>query len=98
MGASTVAVSWSGYASVVFYAYIGFDAVSCAAQEAKNPQCDMPRGIIGTLVICTLLFALVDGVLTGIVPYKSLDVADPIARATDAMGISWLSVLIKIGR
>ncbi len=91
---------WSGIlrgASVVFYAYIGFDAVSCAAQEAKNPQRDMPRGIIGALIVCTLLYALVAGVLTGIVPYKSLDVADPIARATDAMGITWFSVLIKVG-
>ncbi len=91
---------WSGIlrgASVVFYAYIGFDAVSCAAQEAKNPQRDMPLGIIGALIICTLLYGLVACVLTGIVPYKDLNVADPIAKAVDAIGITWFAVLIKIG-
>ena len=91
---------WSGIlrgASVVFYAYIGFDAVSCAAQEAKNPQRDMPLGIIGALIICTLLYGLVAGVLTGVVPYKDLNVADPIAKAVDAIGITWFAVLIKVG-
>ena len=64
---------WSGIAraaSVIFFAYIGFDAVSTAAQEAKNPQKDMPLGILGSLVICTILYILVSGLLTGIVPYR----------------------------
>src|SRR5208337_749633 len=71
---------WSGIAraaGVIFFAYIGFDAVSTAAQEAKNPQKDMPLGILGSLVICTILYILVSGLLTGIVPYSALNVADP---------------------
>ena len=91
---------WSGIlrgAGVVFYAYIGFDAVSTAAQEAKQPQTDMPFGILASLVICTVLYIAVAGVLTGIVPYARLNVADPIAVATDAIGILWFSVLIKLG-
>ena len=91
---------WSGIlrgASVVFFAFIGFDAVSTAAQEAKNPQRDMPRGILGALVICTLLYILVAAVLTGLVPYKMLDVSDPIAKGVDVIGLTWFSVLIKIG-
>ena len=71
-------------AAVVFFAYIGFDAVSTAAQEAKNPQRDMPIGILGSLVICTMLYVAVALVLTGIVPYDKLDVPDPIAVGIDA--------------
>jgi basic amino acid/polyamine antiporter, APA family len=82
---------------VVFFAYIGFDAVSTAAQEAKNPQRDMPIGILGSLVICTLLYILVAGVLTGIVPYPQLNVPDPIAVGVDAIGMTWLSPIIKVG-
>ncbi len=66
---------WSGIAraaGVIFFAYIGFDAVSTAAQEAKNPQKDMPIGILGSLVICTILYILVSGLLTGIVPYSAV--------------------------
>ncbi|MFL6213494.1 MAG: amino acid permease [Blastocatellia bacterium] len=91
---------WSGIAraaSVVFFAYIGFDAVSCAAQEAKNPQKDMPIGIMGSLVICTVLYILVSFVLTGVVPYDKLNVADPIAVGIDALGMRWLSPLVKLG-
>lgn len=83
--------------AVVFFAFIGFDAVSTAAQEAKRPQRDMPIGILGSLVICTLLYILVAAVLTGLVPYAQLNVPDPIAKGVDAIGFTWFSVLIKIG-
>src|SRR5580692_6108674 len=91
---------WSGVmrgAAVVFFAFIGFDAVSTAAQEAKNPQTDMPIGILGSLVICTILYVLVAAVVTGLVPYTELNIADPIAKAVDVIGMTWFSVLIKIG-
>jgi APA family basic amino acid/polyamine antiporter len=92
---------WSGVArgaGVIFFAYIGFDAVSTAAQESKNPQRDMPRGIIGSLVICTVLYVLVSGVMVGLVPYQQLGVAAPMAVAVDAArvkaaGTSWQAVL-----
>lgn len=84
-------------AAVIFFAYIGFDAVSTAAQEAKNPQRDMPIGIIGSLVICTILYILVSGLLTAVVPYTSLNVADPVAVAIDATGVKWGSLLVKAG-
>jgi APA family basic amino acid/polyamine antiporter len=91
---------WSGIlrgAAVVFFAYIGFDAVSAAAQEAKNPMRDMPIGILGSLVICTVLYVLVGFVLTGIVPYDKLNVPDPIAVGIDAAGVGWLSPVLKLG-
>jgi APA family basic amino acid/polyamine antiporter len=83
---------------VIFFAYIGFDAVSTAAQEAKNPQRDMPIGILGSLGISTVLYILVAIVLTGIVSYTFLNVADPIAVGVDAMGkgLFWLRPIIKI--
>ncbi len=84
-------------AGVVFFAYIGFDAVSTAAQEAKNPQRDMPIGILGSLVICTILYILVALVLTGVVPYTQLNVPDPIAVGIDATGLLWLSPIVKVG-
>ncbi len=84
-------------AGVIFFAYIGFDAVSTAAQEAKNPQRDMPIGILGSLAICTVLYILVALVLTGVVPYAQLAVPDPIAVAIDAMGIAWLAKVVKLG-
>ncbi len=84
-------------AGVVFFAFIGFDAVSTAAQEAEHPQKDMPIGILGSLVVCTILYVLVAAVLTGLVPYKDLNVPDPIAKGVDAIGIGWFSVLIKLG-
>jgi len=84
-------------AGVIFFAYIGFDAVSTAAQEAKNPQKDMPIGILGSLTVCTVLYILVAGTLTGLVSYKTLNVADPIAVGVGAIGIGWLTELVKIG-
>jgi APA family basic amino acid/polyamine antiporter len=91
---------WSGIvrgAAVVFFAYIGFDAVSTAAQEAINPQRDMPIGIMGSLVVCGLLYVLVAFVITGIVPYDKLNVADPIAVGVDAVGLKFLAPIIKLG-
>jgi APA family basic amino acid/polyamine antiporter len=91
---------WSGIvtgAGIVFFAYIGFDAVSTAAQEARNPQRDMPIGIIGSLLICTVLYILVSGIATGVVPYTQLDVPDPIAVAADRAGMGWMGKLIKLG-
>ncbi len=91
---------WSGVvrgAAVVFFAYLGFDAVSTAAQEANNPQRDMPIGILGSLAICTVLYLAVGFVLTGIVTYDKLNVADPIAVGIDAIGLTWLSPIIKLG-
>lgn len=92
---------WSGIlrgAGVIFFAYIGFDAVSTAAQEAKNPQKDMPTGILGSLGISTFLYIAVALVLTGIVSYTFLNVADPIAVGVNAMGpeLFWLRPIIKI--
>ena len=91
---------WNGIrlgAASIFFAYIGFDAVSTAAQEARNPQKDMPLGILGSLVICTILYILVSTVLTGLVNYKSLNVADPVALGIDATGVRWGSLLVKFG-
>lgn len=93
---------WSGIltgAGVVFFAYIGFDAVSTTSQEAINPKRDMPIGILASLVICTILYIAVSLVLTGIVSYKELNVAAPIAVAIDQAGSSllWLRPIIKIG-
>ena len=91
---------WSGVArgaSVVFFAYIGFDAVSTAAQEAHTPQRDVPIGIIGSLIICTILYIAVAAVATGVVPYKELNVPDPIALAMDRTGVAWLSWVVKFG-
>lgn len=86
-------------AGVIFFAYIGFDALSTAAQEAKNPRHDMPIGILGSLAICTVLYVAVAAVLTGMVNYKELNVAAPLALAVDRAGsaLSWLRPLIKIG-
>jgi len=84
-------------AAVIFFAYIGFDAVSTAAQEAKHPQKDMPVGIIGSLVICTFLYILVSGLLTAVVPYTDLNVSAPVAVAIDATGVRWGSLLVKTG-
>jgi len=91
---------WSGVmqgASLVFFAYIGFDAVSTAAQEAKNPQRDMPIGIIGSLLVCTVLYVLVSAIATGVMPYQQLDVAEPIAAAADRAGMGWMARFVKLG-
>jgi APA family basic amino acid/polyamine antiporter len=82
---------------VVFFAFIGFDAVSTAAQEARDPQRTMPIGIMGSLVICTVLYVCVAAVLTGLVPYAQLNVADPIAKGVDVIGMAWFAVVVKIG-
>ncbi|MCE5233949.1 MAG: amino acid permease [Mizugakiibacter sp.] len=92
---------WDGVfrgASVVFFAYIGFDAVSTAAQECKNPQRDMPIGILGSLVVCTILYIIVSGVLTGMLPYLQLNTAHPVTTALDAYpSLRWLKEIVAIG-
>ena len=93
---------WTGIlrgAAVVFYAYLGFDALATTAGEAKNPQRDMPKGILISLLICAVLYVLVTTVLTGIVNYKELNVDAPIALAIDRAGegLAWLSPFIKLG-
>ncbi len=92
---------WSGVlrgAGVIFFAYIGFDAVSTAAQEAKNPKRDMPIGILGSLVICTALYIAVALVLTALVNYRYLNVPDSLAVGIDARpGFRWGSLLVKLG-
>ena len=91
---------WSGIlrgAGVVFFAYIGFDAVSTAAQEAKNPKKDMPFGILGSLVICTILYILVSGLLTHLVPYTQLNVPDPVVVGVRVTGYQWATFLVELG-
>ncbi|GIK48440.1 MAG: amino acid permease [Hyphomonadaceae bacterium] len=93
---------WDGVmraATIVFFAYIGFEAVSTAAGEAKNPQKDMPFGILGSLVICTVLYMATSAVLTGVIPFTKLNVAAPVATAVNAFGPEWgwLAYSIKIG-
>jgi basic amino acid/polyamine antiporter, APA family len=91
---------WSGIlrgAGVVFFAYIGFDAVSTAAQEAKNPKKDMPFGILGSLVVCTILYILVSGLLTHLVPYSQLNVPDPVVVGIRTTGHQWATFLVELG-
>jgi APA family basic amino acid/polyamine antiporter len=93
---------WSGIvrgAGVIFFAYIGFDAVSTAAQEAKNPQRDMPIGILGSLAICTVLYILMSLVMTGLVSYRELNVPNPVQVALAAGGskLAWLNLFTGIG-
>ncbi len=86
-------------ASIVFFAYIGFEAVSTAGQEAKDPAKDMPFGIIGSLVVCTVIYMLVAAIMTLLVPYQSLNVPDPVAVVVDSFGPAWgwLAKIIKVG-
>lgn len=84
-------------ASVVFFAYVGFDAVSTATEEAKNPQRDIPLGIIASLMFCTLIYILVSGVLTGIVPYTELNVSSPVAHGLQLIGFNFASALVATG-
>ena len=94
------AYGWAGViraAGVVFFAYIGFDAVSTAAQEAKNPQRDMPIGILGSLVICTVLYILVSFLLTGTVHYSRLNVGAPVSLAIRETGVRWGSYVVNAG-
>src|SRR6185437_4938796 len=91
---------WSGImrgAGVVFFAYIGFDAVSTAAQESRNPQKDMPFGILGSLIVCTILYIVVAGLLTGLKPYATLNTAAPVADGAAEIGVQWGVFLIDIG-
>jgi basic amino acid/polyamine antiporter, APA family len=91
---------WNGVitgAASIFFAYIGFDAVSTAAEETRNPQKDLPIGILGSLGICTLLYMAVAALLTGIVPYSSLDVPSPVSDALLQVGARWASGMIAIG-
>jgi len=91
---------WSGVlrgAGLLFFAYIGFDAVSTAAQEARDPDRDLPRGILGSIVICALLYTAVAGVLTGLVPYPRLRAPMPFAVAAEAIGLPWLGFWIELG-
>ncbi len=84
-------------ASLVFFAYVGFDAVSTAVEEAENPQRDVPAGIMGSLIFCTLIYIIVSGLLTGIVPYKDLNVPSPVAHALQQIGYNWASALVATG-
>ena len=83
-------------AALVFFAYLGFDAVSSAAEEVKNPQRNMPIGIISSLIICTVLYVAVSLVLTGIVPYQQLNVSDPVAFAMNFVGQDWVAGIISL--
>lgn len=84
-------------AAIVFFAYIGFDAISTAAEETKNPQRNLPIGILGGLAICTLIYVVVGAVLTGMVPYQQLAVADPLARALEIAGFSTVGWIVALG-
>ena len=84
-------------ASLVFFAYFGFDAVSTAAEEAKNPQRDLPIGLIASLTFCTIIYIIVSALLTGIVPYTELNVPSPVAFALTKIGYTWASTLVATG-
>ncbi|MDD2865391.1 MAG: amino acid permease [Methylococcales bacterium] len=84
-------------ASIVFFAYVGFDAVSTAAEEAKNPQKDLPFGIVVSLIFCTAIYILVSGLLTGVVHYTDLNVSSPVAHALQLLGFNWASALVATG-
>jgi APA family basic amino acid/polyamine antiporter len=91
---------WRGIhqgAAIVFFAYIGFDAISTAAEETKDPQRNMPRGILGGLAICTLIYVIVGVVATGLVPYSQLKAADPLARALEVAGLPTASWIVAFG-
>jgi basic amino acid/polyamine antiporter, APA family len=95
-----MAYGWSGIgagAAVIFFAYIGFDAVSTAAEEAANPQRDLPIGILASLGICTIFYIVVSGLLTGIVPYKELGTPSPVSDALLRIGLNWAAGIIALG-
>jgi APA family basic amino acid/polyamine antiporter len=87
---------WQG-AAIAFFAYIGFDAISTAAEETKNPQRNMPRGILGGLAICTVIYVIVGAVATGLVPYEQLKASDPLARALQVAGLPQASWIVSAG-
>lgn len=84
-------------ASVVFFAYVGFDAVSTAVEESRNPKRDVPIGILGSLGFCTLIYIIVSGLLTLVVPYTELNVAFPVSFALERVGVTWASALVATG-
>jgi APA family basic amino acid/polyamine antiporter len=91
---------WTGIhqgAAIVFFAYIGFDAISTAAEETKNPQRNMPLGILGGLAICTVIYIIIGAVLTGMAPSSQLGVADPLARALEIAGLTRVSRILSLG-
>ncbi|NTX40375.1 amino acid permease [Myxococcus sp. CA051A] len=93
---------WSGVlsgAGVIFFAYIGFDAVSTAAQETKNPSKDLPTGILGSLIVCTVLYVLMAAVMTGLAPYRTLNVPEPVYVAISEGGpaLQWLRPIVGVG-
>jgi APA family basic amino acid/polyamine antiporter len=91
---------WSGVingAGLVFFAYIGFDAVSTSAEEVKDPGRDLPRGIIGSLLVCTVLYILVSGILTGILPYTKLNVPSPVSYSLIQIGLGWAGAIVAVG-
>src|SRR6185295_1138430 len=84
-------------AAIIFFSYIGFDAVSTASEEAKNPQRDIPRGIIASLIVCTILYIGIALVLTGLIPWDKLNVPDPLAVALQYVHADWASMLLSLG-
>ncbi|MBI4915320.1 MAG: amino acid permease [Acidobacteria bacterium] len=84
-------------AAIVFLAYVGFDAVSTTAEEARNPQRDMPIGIMGSLVVATVLYIAVAAIMTGVVPYQKLGVADPVALVLNTLKMPWASAMVSVG-
>jgi APA family basic amino acid/polyamine antiporter len=91
---------WRGIhqgAAIVFFAYIGFDAISTAAEETKNPQRNMPIGILGGLAICTVIYVIVGAVATGMVPYQELKAAEPLAKALTMSGLTTVSWIVSLG-
>ena len=91
---------WKGIhqgAAIVFFAFIGFDAVSTAAEETKEPQRNMPIGIMGSLAICTVIYVVVGGIATGLVPYTDLRGSDPLARAFELRGVRWMHFILALG-
>src|SRR5262249_44311614 len=85
-------------AAIVFFAYIGFDAISTAAEETRNPQRHLPIGILGGLAICTVIYIIIGAVLTGMVPYTELGkAADPLAYALNATGMEWIARIVALG-
>src|SRR5262249_36060634 len=87
----------SSAAAIIFFAYIGFDAVSTAAEETRNPKRDMPIGIIASLIVCTIIYIAVALVLTGMVPWKQLDTPEPLATAFSGLGMNWTAGIISLG-
>ena len=84
-------------AAIIFFAYIGFDAVSTAAEEARNPQRDVPLGILGSLGLCTILYISVAAVLTGLVPASQIDIHAPVAEALSLVGFKWGAAVVAVG-